>query len=60
LPALTGKIAYAQLLNDGSEIQMRTDLQASGEMQTEAGTLALELPIQPPDVLIPVIELFLQ
>jgi hypothetical protein len=37
-----------------------TDLQASSEQQTEAGALTLDLPIQRPDVLVPVIELFLK
>jgi len=66
LPELAGRVAYAQLLNDGSEIQMRTgptnltDLEATSEPQAEAGTLTLELPIQRPDVLVPVIELFLK
>jgi alpha-L-fucosidase len=63
LPELAGRVAYAQLLSDGSEIQMRTvptDLQASSEQQTEAGALTLDLPIQRPDVLVPVIELFLK
>lgn len=69
LPELAGRVVYAQLLNDGSEIQMRTDptntteleaMQTTSEMQTEAGTLTLDLPIQRPDVLVPVIELFLK
>ncbi|HWV66948.1 alpha-L-fucosidase [Chitinophaga sp.] len=51
LPGMKGKVRYAQLLNDGSEIKMRG---------TDKGDLALELPVRKPDVEIPVIELVLQ
>ncbi len=51
LPGMKGKVKYAQLLNDGSEIKMRG---------TDKGDLALELPVRKPDVEIPVIELVLQ
>jgi alpha-L-fucosidase len=49
LAGLAGQVAYAQLLNDASEIRM----------QEKEGTLTLTLPIQQPDVVVPVIELFL-
>jgi alpha-L-fucosidase len=49
LEGLAGRVTYAQLLNDASEIRM----------QEKDGTLTLTLPIQPPDVVVPVIELFL-
>jgi alpha-L-fucosidase len=51
LDGLADRVEYAQLLNDASEIQMVTD---------ESNTLTLKLPIQRPDVLVPVIELFLK
>lgn len=53
LPGLGGKVAYAQLLNDASEIKLAND-GGTGE------SLTLELPIQPPPVAVPVIELFLR
>ena len=53
LPGLGGKVAYAQLLHDGSEVQV-------AETQVSADDLTLTLPIQPPDVVVPVIELFLR
>jgi alpha-L-fucosidase len=49
---MAGKVEYAQLLNDASEIRMR-------ESQ-DSGVLTLELPIQRPNVTVPVIELFLK
>lgn len=52
---LAGEVAYAQLLNDGSEIKMSEQLVSDGERRT----LRLELPVQQPDTLVPVIELFL-
>jgi len=51
LDGLADRVEYAQLLNDASEIQMVTD---------KSNTLTLKLPIQRPDVLVPVIELFLK
>jgi alpha-L-fucosidase len=58
LDGLADRVEYAQLLNDGSEIQMRTGLSRAGYGSPD--TLTLELPIQRPDVLVPVIELFLK
>ena len=52
LEGMAGKVEYAQLLNDASEIRMR-------ESQ-DSGVLTLELPIQRPNVTVPVIELFLK
>lgn len=65
LPGLAGKVEYAQLLNDASEIQMREidpDLEAfaTGIGGQPAGTLTLVLPVRRPDVAVPVIELFLK
>jgi alpha-L-fucosidase len=63
LEGLGGKVAYAQLLNDGSEIAVREYApSASGHTTPQAGgagTLVLELPVQPPAVAVPVIELFI-
>jgi alpha-L-fucosidase len=57
-------VAYAQLLNDGSEIEMRVidpDQDANlTRMGGTPGTLTLALPVQKPPVVVPVIELFLK
>lgn len=60
LDGFAGKVKYAQLLNDASEIQFveRRPHQASLDSMAE-DTLTLELPVQKPNVAVPVIELFL-
>jgi alpha-L-fucosidase len=62
LPGLAGRVAYAQLLNDGSEIPY---VEAEGEPvwhreALEPGSILLTLPVVRPDVVVPVIELFLK
>ena len=61
---MADRVEYAQLLNDGSEIKMeRHDPKEEHAYMSEkidSGTLTLELPIQKPDVAVPVIELFLK
>jgi alpha-L-fucosidase len=58
-----GKIQYAQLLKDASEVkyvEQKEDI--SGiytTMPTKANTVTFEVPIQQPDV-VPVIEIFLK
>jgi len=61
LDGFAGKVEYAQLLNDGSEVQMGmnewfTHQGAGGKVDT----LTLNLPVQKPPVTVPVIELFLK
>lgn len=58
LDGLAQQVEYAQLLNDGSEIRMRAA--SSNDGYSDSDTLILQLPIQRPDVLVPVIELFLK
>lgn len=60
LDGFAGKVKYAQLLNDASEVTFsnRRGAWMSGE-DDGAETLTLNLPIQKPDVEVPVIELFL-
>ncbi|MCE5200407.1 MAG: alpha-L-fucosidase [Armatimonadota bacterium] len=53
LDGLAGKVEYAQLLNDASEINMQT-------LEPNKDTLTLVLPVQKPNVTVPVIELFLK
>jgi alpha-L-fucosidase len=65
LPGLAGAVDYAQLLNDGSEvglISLPPGTQAGTIHQAgqPEGTLTLKLPIQRPDVAVPVVELFLK
>jgi len=64
LPGLGGRVKYAQLLNDASEIHRVANDPDQTAQNTQMGglpadTLTLELPIQRPDVTVPVIELFL-
>lgn len=61
LDNFAGKVEYAQLLNDASEIRM-SDIPAhqvvhEGEMHN---TLTLNLPVVKPNVTVPVIELFMK
>lgn len=64
LEGLAGRVEYAQLLNDASEVKRIVNdphQQAQNTtMSGMAGTLTLELPIQPPTTLVPVVELFLR
>ncbi|MBX3001508.1 MAG: alpha-L-fucosidase [Caldilineaceae bacterium] len=61
LPGMVGKVAYAQLLNDASELPMieREEWQDRFE-DKQQGALILQLPVQQPDVTVPVVELFLK
>lgn len=61
LDGFGGKVAYAQLLNDASEVPMKglEDWQKAWD-KGEAGTLTLTLPVPKPNVTVPVIELFLK
>lgn len=62
LDGLAGKVEYAQLLNDGSEIRFHQP--QPHEQHDFAGkvadTLTLRLPVRRPDVTVPVVELFLR
>ncbi|TDQ36787.1 alpha-L-fucosidase [Aureibacillus halotolerans] len=61
---LEGQVAYAQFLNDASEVhfmehepgKVRSHIHA----EVTPGSVTFELPIQKPDVLVPVIEVFLK
>jgi len=57
LKGLAGRVEYAQLLNDASEIFMRENVYGHNVPED---TLVLEIPVQQPNVEIPVIELFLK
>lgn len=64
LPGLVDKVAYARLLHDGSEVRLvRQESSADGHHTAAPGienALTLELPVQRPDVTVPVVELFLR
>ena len=57
-----GKVKYAQLLNDASEVKFaaRRGAWMAKEKGFTEGTLTLQPPVQPPDVTVPVIELILK
>lgn len=64
LPGLAGKVGYAQLMADASELvplHVDPDRVAQNTLMggLPEGTLTLQLPIQRPDSPVPVIELFL-
>jgi alpha-L-fucosidase len=61
LEGYSGKVKYAQLLHDASEVRMSTR-KRNASMQEEATSpdLVLRLPVVKPAVEIPVVELFLQ
>jgi alpha-L-fucosidase len=60
---LGGKVKYAQLLHDASEVHW---IDPKGEVDSNVGfkvgenTLTLELPVRKPDVVVPVLELILK
>lgn len=61
LDGLAGKVAYAQLLSDASEV-LWVGAQTDPHFVPPVGgtTLTLDLPVKRPDVVVPVIELFLK
>jgi alpha-L-fucosidase len=61
LDGFAGKVEYAQLLNDASEVKMAglEHWQAQHDANA-ADTLTLNLPVKKPNVTVPVIELFLK
>jgi len=60
LKGYNGKIKYAQLLNDASEIKMSNKKNTTWMAEnTNAGDVILSLPVNKPNVEIPVIELIL-
>ncbi len=61
LTGLAGKVKYAQLLNDASEIRFREGGEVGYHLAPESSdTVILELPTVKPPVIVPVIELFLK
>lgn len=65
LPGLAGKVRFARFLHDGSEVRYREIPPAQEAFNMvpagpAPGTLTLELPVQRPDVALPVVELILE
>ena len=61
LPGLEGRVEYAQLLNDASEVRMTAPAAHENLGFTRApGAITLELPVVKPGVVVPVVELFLK
>ncbi len=63
LDGLADRVEYAQLLNDGSEVRFHAPPVIAGNTTpqgTGGNTLTLTLPVQKPDVIVPVVELFLK
>ncbi len=61
LKGLAGKVEYAQLLNDASEIRFTEGGQVHHRLGEESpDALILELPVVKPAVAVPVVELFLK
>jgi alpha-L-fucosidase len=61
LPGLAGKVEYAQLLNDGSEIFFRdASTEAKHKSKTPEGAVSLDIPTVRPEVSVPVVEIFLK
>lgn len=60
LDGFAGKVSYAQLLHDGSEVKFSTQRGAWMDESPTSNTLTLTLPVLKPDVSVPVVEIFLQ
>ena len=61
LEGLRGRVKYAQLLNDGSEIPFLERAPHQNSLESVGGdTVVLSLPVRKPKVAVPVIELFLE
>jgi alpha-L-fucosidase len=64
LEGMANRVAYAQLLHDGSEVRLLRGVPEAeyGAMKGTRGVdlLSLELPVRKPNVVVPVVELFLK
>ena len=62
LDELGGKVDYAQLLNDASEIGILEPSRPTDHVRPDvrADSVTLELPVVKPNVVVPVVELFLK
>ena len=65
LPGLAERVEFARFLHDGSEVKRQVINPAQEAYNVSLGglppgTLTLDIPVQKPDVLVPVVELFLR
>jgi alpha-L-fucosidase len=62
LPGLAGKVEYAQLLNDASEVPFKESGTKTdwSEQVLKPGSVLLNLPVEKPRVTVPVVEIFLK
>lgn len=61
LDGLAGRVEYAQLLNDASEVPSGLSREATIQrVNMGENTLTLRLPVKKPEVIVPVVELFLR
>lgn len=61
LDGFADRVEYAQLLNDASEVRFHKPRAGhTGDSSLATETLTLELPVQNPNVTVPVVELFLK
>jgi alpha-L-fucosidase len=61
LDGFAGRVRYAQLLHDASEVPCREEKRGPPKAAREApGTIVAHLPVRKPDVTVPVIEIFLE
>ena len=59
LDGYAGRVSYAQLLHDGSEVFYSAAPKRLSHWEGESGNLTLELPVREPNIEVPVIELWL-
>ena len=60
LDGFAGKVEYAQLLNDASEVHMGEPQAYQKASGGKGGSLTLTLPVQKPNATVPVIELYMK
>ncbi|MBO0993257.1 alpha-L-fucosidase [Bacillus sp. SD088] len=64
IEGLAGKIAYAQFLHDASEIHYKehdpNEVHSHISTRVTSGSVTLEVPVQKPNISVPVIEIFLK
>jgi alpha-L-fucosidase len=60
MDGFAGRVEYAQLLHDASEVPLKMDAWHQQQIGPSGGALTLTLPQTPPRVAVPVVELFLK
>jgi len=61
MDSLLGKVDYAQFLHDGSEVEyVEKVFQDEGDCKVDKDSFVFNLPVVPPEIEVPVIEIFLK